>query len=221
MAADTNTGNHLLNVELGVTAIDSDADVSLGTKQHATKNAACWKLSDVHVDQLQVFGMSCGSGKLFMKSENISNSFLCSVAADLPSACIASFTLIYLSQIRKLDVASASLALCMAQLVHALSMPLIGLLQDFIVSQSRLEILYSRKLWNTFGICLCLSSFFAMFALPCLIPEEIESFTNGSVLYYGICLCMFNLGYAFAQISSAAIVSYLYRCEEETVLVNR
>lgn len=103
----------------------------------------------------------------------------------------------YIQDVVKLDSLYAGYAILAGQIADGVTTPLVGFASDKVKSRFG-----SRMLWYYIGTIIVLPSFLGIFIYP---PFETNSVIQ--ITYYIILPVLFNIGWAFVQISTMAIVN--------------
>ncbi len=103
----------------------------------------------------------------------------------------------YIQDVVKLEQLYAGYAILSGQIADGVTTPLVGFASDRVKSRFG-----SRMLWYYIGSCIVLPSFLGIFVYP-----KFETNSAEQITYYIILPAVFNVGWAFVQISTMAIVN--------------
>ena len=133
-----------------------------------------------------------------------------------------SYLLVYLTEARGLSGVEAGAVLFAGQIADGLATPLAGFLSDRGGARWLERFgLGRRKFWHLVGTCTVVAAFFLLFG-ACVacdldgdgVPEASKAAT------FALAASVFNVGWAFVQVSHMALVPDLTSHEDERVLLN-
>ena len=116
---------------------------------------------------------------------------------DLCAAAWFTYVLYYIKYVVNLNQFYAGYAMLSGQVADGITTPLVGFASDKI--QTRIG---SRQPWYLIGTLIVMPSFLCIFIYP-----DFETNSPYQIAYYVILPAIFNVGWAFVQISNMAIVN--------------
>ena len=138
---------------------------------------------------------------------------------DATASCWFSYLLLYLQDVRGLSGVEAGAVLFSGQIADAIATPIAGFLSDRGGACARLGF-GRRKFWNFVGVCTVIVSFYFLFAVCVACDVDPGASVVGKAATFALAASIFNVGWAFVQVSHMALVPDLTPHEDERVLLN-
>jgi Na+/melibiose symporter-like transporter len=133
---------------------------------------------------------------------------------DLCAAAWFTYVLYYLQEVVKLGQEVSGLAMLSGQIADGITTPIVGLLSDKVKTR-----IGYRAPWYILGTFIVVPSFLGIF-----VGADFFDFTTGSTTqhaYYIALPAVFNVGWAFVQISNMALVnSITYSTQRRDSLIS-
>lgn len=133
-----------------------------------------------------------------------------------------SYLLVYLTEARGLSGVEAGAVLFAGQIADGLATPLAGVLSDRGGARWLERFgLGRRKFWHLVGTCTVVAAFFLLFGtcVACDVAGN-DASEGGKAATFALAASVFNVGWAFVQVSHMALVPDLTSAEDERVLLN-
>ena len=132
---------------------------------------------------------------------------------DLSAAVWFSYALTYFAQVAQLSYSAAGALVLLGQVVDGLATPLVGMGSDYMAPWGRLG---QRKPWHLAGCVLVAVSFPLLFGGGWGLPMG----PTLELVYYGVAVVLFQVGWAAVQVSHLALIPDLSKSEEERTSLN-
>jgi Na+/melibiose symporter-like transporter len=147
-----------------------------------------------------------GLCKLHVKAYSIGH-----LSNDLCAAVWFTYALYYFQEVAKLGHTISGLAMLSGQLADGITTPICGLLSDKYETR-----IGRRAPWYIVGTIIVLPSFLGIFLTPSFVSQS-----TSQIVYYITLPAIFNVGWAFVQVSNMALVnSITYNTERRDTLIS-